>query len=166
MIREVWDWLHRQFLNTSPLGTPENPEILEPGERPPKARQGGRLRLLFTLISALVMISAPAAFMIWACLWLIDMGTTYDGAAFAWLLLVLFAPITLALAAGTFVIDAFLLLAIVATLSGRRAVVMNFARGPRPGPGARSQARTVYQERDVTYTSSTLREIPVSSPDP
>lgn len=137
MIRDVWDWLHRQFLGNSPLGTPGNPEILEPGEAPASKRlkPRGRLRLLFTLLTAMLVVSAPAIFTIWSCLWLIEIGASHEGAAFAWLLLILFAPLTLVFTAGALVIDLFLLLAILATLSGRGAIVMNFRNMGSPGRG-------------------------------
>jgi hypothetical protein len=152
MIRDVWDWLHRQFLGQSPIGTPENPEILDPGQTAHaarlKRRPFARLRLFFTLLSAMVVVSAPAVFTVWACAWLIDMGTNAEGAAFAWLLLILFAPMTLVFTAAAIVIDLFLLFAMFATLSGRRMIVMNFgssAQQPGPRPRAARPVRTVHE---------------------
>lgn len=165
MIRDVWDWLHRQFLGQSPLGTPGNPEILEPGETPasPRLKQRGRLRLIFSLLTAMLVVSAPAIFTIWSCLWLIDMGTSQEGAAFAWLLLILFAPLTLVFTAGAFVIDSFLLLAILATLSGRTAVVMNFRNMGAPG-GTGGGMREARRPRE--YTNGPFGEIRSSNIEP
>lgn len=162
MIRDVWDWLHRQFLGQSPIGTPENPEILDPGQPAQPARMKSpfaRVRLFFTLLSAMAVVSAPAVFTIWACAWLIDMGTNTEGAAFAWLLLILFAPMTLVFTAAAIVIDLFLLLAMFATLSGRRMVVMNFGSQTPPGYRAR-QARPTRTVHETSFT-----EI-ASSPEP
>ena len=97
---------------------------LQPG-RAPKTR--GRTRVLLSLLAAMLVASAPAVLSISTCAWLIDVGTNYEGWAFAWLLLILFAPITLAFSAAALVIDLFLLLAIVATLSGRTQIIT-----PRP----------------------------------
>lgn len=151
MIRDFGDWLHRQFLGQSPLGTPGNPEILEPGEasNPRQVKLPGRLRLIFTLLIAMVVVSAPAIFSLWTSLWLIGVGTSQEGAAFAWLLLILFAPITLVFTATAFVIDAFLALAILATLSGRRAVVMNFNSFARSG-GMR-EARPAREHANIPF---------------
>ena len=151
MIRAVGDWLNRQFLGQSPLGTPGNPEILEPGEAsiPRQVKLPGRLRLIFTLLIAMVVVSAPAIFSVWTCLWLIGLGTGQEGAAFAWLLLILFAPITLVFTATALVIDAFLSIAILATLSGRRAVVMNFRNFGSPS-GMR-EARPASEHANIPF---------------
>ncbi len=160
MIRDVWDWLHRQFLGQAPIGTPENPEILDPGQPMQSARLKrpfARIRLFITLLFAMIVVSAPAVFTIWACAWLIDMGTNTEGAAFAWLLLILFAPMTLAFTAGAVVIDLFLLMAMVATLAGRRLMVMNFGSTASGPTGYRP--RTARPTRTVHETHATFQEI-------
>lgn len=92
------------------IGTPENPEIIEPGQGPRPNYQGprpqyqaqgaqspfgsaspsGRFRRAFQLLSLMVKLSLPALFIDSACFWLMEMGRT-EGGFFAWALLLMLA---------------------------------------------------------------------------
>lgn len=78
-------WLKRP---KGKLGTPENPEIIEPGQiyrRPGQSTTKWQApRLFMTLI-------LPAIFLDWICIGLIDMGMN-SGSVVAWLLLLILAP--------------------------------------------------------------------------
>ena len=122
-----------QWFQGPKVGTPENPEIIEPGQthRPP---QRSRVRTVFQILSWMIAISAPAALLLMSCTWLIDVGLK-PGGIFAWVLLFFFAPPTVVLSLVAVVADLVLSLFLVMTISGKTVVlsdqVMRFSRHPR-----------------------------------
>lgn len=81
------------FRRTPPLGTPENPEIIEPGDRPRgEARTAipGRWWTLLRLLRWMISVTLPAVLLDSICFWLFDAAHAGAG-PFAWLLLAVFA---------------------------------------------------------------------------
>ena len=110
------------------LGTPENPEVIEPGQRPRPSRPAlpGRWAATFKILKTLVVLTAPALLLDYAFFSLILQGWREQNALSFLLGLVLvpmaFTASVLALFAGP------LLLASLVMLVMGRAVTVN----PRP----------------------------------
>ena len=105
------------------LGTPENPEIIQPGERP--RSHLSRLPIIFGLLRWAILISLPAVMADSVCLWLLNLGKT-PGGELAWIFLALFAlpAILLTLIAGAIVF--FLLFTVLLTLLGKPVYISKF----------------------------------------
>jgi hypothetical protein len=117
--------LQRRDPTVAKLGTPENPEIIEPGQRPrpTPARATSRLGTALRLIKTLVVVVAPAVLLDYALFSMLHQGWR-DQNALAFLLGLLLVPMaalasTLALLAGP------LLLLSLVFLSLGRAVSFN-----------------------------------------
>lgn len=112
--------------NSAPLGTPENPEILEPGEtraRPVSEEAPlGALRVkaarVFRMLMWMLSVTAPALFLDSLLFWLYDTASN-GGGFFAWVLLILFTPPALFLTLVAMVVNSFLAFALFAGLLGR-----------------------------------------------
>ncbi len=122
-----------QWFQGPKVGTPENPEIIEPGQSH-RLPQRSRVRTVFQILSWMIAISAPAALLLMTCTWLIDVGLK-PGGIFAWVLLFFFAPPTVVLSLVAVLADLVLSLFLVMTIFGRTVVlsdqVMRFSRRPR-----------------------------------
>ena len=118
-------------------GTPQNPEIIEPGQTTTAVASGGRIRRALGIILMMIKFTAPAFLIDSVCIWLIDLG---HSSVLAWLaLLVLFLP-ALILSGLALLVNLFLFFALVATLSGRtvsavQAPFARFVRYPQGGGG-------------------------------
>ncbi|MBX3022903.1 MAG: hypothetical protein KF799_14610 [Bdellovibrionales bacterium] len=118
--------------NSAPLGSPQNPEIIEPGgfqprnereafepgARPQGPRAPGRVRRSLQILMWMLYVSAPAFFIDSIWFWLFDMGTG-DGGIFAWILLFLVTLPALLLTLFAMVANSFLLLVFFASLLGK-----------------------------------------------
>lgn len=130
-----FDWNNK---NSAPIGTPENPEIIEPGgtytnERDvsgshdrssrfgnssTRKNSGGRIRRAFNILMWMVYISAPAVLFDSIWFWLYDMGNS-NGGFFAWFLLILISPPAFLLTVVAMIANSFLFLIFLANLLGR-----------------------------------------------
>lgn len=121
----------KMFVPEAPLGTPENPEVLG-ADSPPSPRGPSKARLLLSILFSMISVSIPALF----CLW-VSFGLLRAGAIWAWLLLIVTAPVTLAFVLLWMVMWVVLGLTLLATLTGRARIQMGFRRSvdvnrPRP----------------------------------
>jgi hypothetical protein len=113
------------FKRKPKLGTPENPEILMPGERP--RVQHSRLPVILGLVRWAVVILTPVILADTLCYWLLELGRQPDG-SLAWLFLALFALPALIL---NFIAGAVLLVlffSLLMLVMGRSVSVMRFDR--------------------------------------
>jgi hypothetical protein len=148
------------------IGTPENPEIIEPGQSPRAPRAAGdgfgdRVGRALRILMMMIKFSVPAFFLDSVCIWLFDMGRT-DGSVFAWLLLLLLIFPALILTGLAVVVDLFLTFAFLATLSGRAVNVVQapfakFVRYPGGGVPGGGRGDGGGGVRDVTPPSSSDR---------
>lgn len=133
-LQNFWRTLQRWLIPQPPLGSPENPEILDPGAPPrPKVSRGplARVKLLLSLIASMITVAVPAAVTLWISASLFETGTS-EGGLWAWIPLVILAPITLSLTLLAVVMEFILILAFIGALFGRTVVRMQFA--PSGGP--------------------------------
>jgi hypothetical protein len=101
------------------LGTPENPEIIEPGQSPTSAQTHSfamRVRMAVNLIMWMLMLSLPALFMDGVCYWLFQL--IREGSLFAWILMALAIPPALALSLFAVVAVVILFFLLLATVCG------------------------------------------------
>lgn len=70
-------------------------------------------------------VTAPAAFLVWTCAWLLKLGL--NGAFFAWVLLVLASPWAFLAVAVALPVDFFLLVGLVALISGRQHLFVHYS---------------------------------------
>jgi hypothetical protein len=106
--------------NSAPLGSPENPEIIEVGRDPREnaVRAPGRFARAFQILMWMIYVTAPAFFVDSVWFWLFD-SASQSGGAVTWLLLILFTPPALVATLFATVADSFLLLVFFATLLGK-----------------------------------------------
>jgi hypothetical protein len=99
------------------IGTPENPEIIEPGG-PRRMHTPSRWRIILQMLGWMISLCLPAIFFDYICFWLIEIGRGPNG-FLAWVLLILFAPPAVLFTLIAVFGNLFLSLAIVLTLFGR-----------------------------------------------
>jgi len=106
------------YLSMSELGTPENPEIIDPSLPPPRPSLNARWRVARQILLWLASISLPALTLDLICLWLIYTAMTYGG-FMPWLALIVLALPALIFTLIAMVANIVLLPAFVYTLLGR-----------------------------------------------
>lgn len=110
-------------MKDAPLGTPENPEIIDPREprRPQAEPQGpasiGRFTVLLQLVATMLRLAIPALALDVICYWLFQ--SAMAGSGLAWLPLFFLAPVAGLLTLISILINGFLLMAVIFTLRGR-----------------------------------------------
>ena len=108
------------------LGTPENPEILEPGEIP-RERRPNRWTMMVSLLRWAVFLSLPAVLADYACYGLLQMGKE-PGGLLAWVLLALLTIPAMVLTLISAISLLILFLTLVLTLVGRPIQISTFRR--------------------------------------
>jgi hypothetical protein len=112
---EINDQLPPMKWHKPKIGTPENPEIIDPSQPP---RQSGRFAAIMQMLSWMVGISVPALIFDWVCLWLVETGRQPGGWP-AYGLLILFLPPAVLLSLAAVMTNSILIFAILLTLLGR-----------------------------------------------
>lgn len=109
----------RWKFGSAPLGTPENPEIIEPGQTEPlrRASAPSRFARVAQTLWWMVSISIPAAFALSVCYWVFD--AAINGSAISWLLLIFIGPPTLLLFAFALLADLALTVLLVLHVLGK-----------------------------------------------
>jgi hypothetical protein len=115
--KRYWNDLLDHILKRPRLGTPENPEILEPFDPHSAPPRPSRLPIILSLVRTMLTLSVPAGLFLWMSIWLFHAGSS--GNPLAWLLLILTAPVTLVATLLAAAVDFMLLLVLIATLLGR-----------------------------------------------
>lgn len=112
------------------VGTPENPEIIEPDGRPLRRHPPGRFRRAFRLLVTMVRLSIPAFALDSVCFWLVEWARG-DGGGFAVFLLFLLALPALILTIFAIFVNLVLGLMMIATVFGQKVTVVNAGRFSR-----------------------------------
>lgn len=102
----------------APLGTPENPEIIEPGQTRAQVQPTGRLRMILQILWWMVSAAFPAWIFDSICLWLFDQAVNH-GAVLAWVPLILLAPVSALLTILAVFLCGFFAIMLVAALFGK-----------------------------------------------
>lgn len=84
-----------------------------------------RLRILFSTLKAMFFVTAPAAFLVWTCVWLLRLALS--GAFFAWILLVLATPWAFLALAVALPVDFFLAIGLLALITGRQHLHVHYS---------------------------------------
>ena len=117
-----------QFWRRSPkIGTPENPEILEPGweSRPRASVAPSRVRTAGSLLRLMLLIALPATVLDWLCVGLFKMTLTSGAdAALGWLLLIFFAPAAFLATCVALLLLLVLTFMVLFTISGRGQIAV------------------------------------------
>ena len=112
------------FRRRSParLGTPENPEIIEPGQNPRRRPVGGgRWHQALQILTWGILVAAPAFFFDSVFVWLIELARQ-DENPLVWLLTVLVAPLALVATLVALLALSVLTLFFIANLFGRSTI--------------------------------------------
>lgn len=112
--------------------------IAEPG---PTLRPIRRWKMVVSLLKGMLYTATPAILTLISTSWLIQMGMR--GQIFAWLLLVIMAPLTLGLTLIAIPINIFLGLALLATAFGKGQVAMQFSSKAQGFRGFSAKTRNV-----------------------
>ncbi len=110
-------------MKDAPLGTPENPEIIDPreprGPRPEAKgpRNPGRFGVLSQLVMTMLKLALPALVLDVACYALFK--SAFGGNALAWIPLIFMVPVAGLLTLISILINAFLLVALLFVLAGK-----------------------------------------------
>ena len=106
------------------VGTPENPEIIEPGQSRPmnsQSHRGHRLARSLQILTWMIAAALPAATLDSSCLWLWEIANQQHS-VMAWMLLILLSPVAvLATLIGGIIVCALGLL-FLANLFGRTTI--------------------------------------------
>lgn len=110
------------------IGTPENPEIIEPGQPIPPRREkaapaAGRFARALKIVSYMISATAPALLVDSICFWLFDAARN-GGGVLTWLFFFFSLPPAMLLTLVATVANVILLFAFFAALSGRPPVGM------------------------------------------
>lgn len=118
------------------LGSPENPEVISPGQaaRPAAAAPPlARFKMITRLLGVLVIVLIPAVVFDWATLWMLREGWT-AGNPLAWLLVVLLTPAA-ALSTGLALVGApVVMLSLIFLALGRPVSISGFNVASRLKP--------------------------------
>lgn len=107
--------------NKAKLGTPENPEIIVPGEIRRPTPKSGRFLGALQILSWMLAAAAPAFVFDSIFLWLFELSRQ-DGNPVTWLLLLLVSPLALVASLVAAILVSLLILAFIANLFGRTTI--------------------------------------------